>query len=110
MIGPAGSIPRRSADCVHCHQYIGIKFVRRHPCEQHPGGADYVGPDAYEPSDWVKSVVDKRYRGTDGVFLCTGYDPRCGFWMRHTERADDIRNVSERAIGRTYHRIWESCS
>lgn len=101
-------IPRRSADCTHCHQYIGIKFVKRHPCELHPEGKDYEGPDVYEPSDWVKQVVGKKYRTLDGLFECTGYDPRCGFWMQSTERELDLRNVSERAIDRTYHRVWDN--
>ncbi len=100
-------IPRCSADCTHCHQYDGLKFVKMVPCSAHPGGGDYQGPDLYEPSEWVIEVVGKMYRGLDGVFRCTGYDPRCGFWMKSTERDSEIRNVSERAIGRTYHRIWE---
>lgn len=49
-----------------------------------------------------------------GVYYCGSYDPRRGYWMTRTdcppEHVDDEgtewrRNVSERAIGRTYHRI-----
>lgn len=40
------------------------------------------------------------------VYYCDSYDPRCGFWM--TDIATQERtNVSERAIGRTFHRIME---
>jgi hypothetical protein len=49
--------------------------------------------------------VGKRYKGWDGnVYECTSYDPSCGFWMESSERRTC---VSERAIGRTYHRVRE---
>ncbi len=62
-------------------------------------------------------TVGWRFRGMGGVYRCTRYDPRSGFWMRMLERAPDAmasdRNVgdeacvSERAIGRTYHLVWQ---
>jgi hypothetical protein len=59
----------------------------------------------YEPSDWVVEVVGKTYNGWQGTYECFGYDPRHGFWMRNIADPKDQRNVSERAIGRTYHRV-----
>lgn len=50
------------------------------------------------------------------VFYCDSYDPRIGYWMTRADcpaehRADQDgewrRNVSECAIGRTFHRIWD---
>jgi hypothetical protein len=49
------------------------------------------------------------------VFYCDSYDSRIGFWMTRADcpadHAQDVdgewrRNVSERAIGRTFHRIY----
>lgn len=50
-------------------------------------------------------TVGERFRSMDGLCLCTSYDSRYGFWMEWVN--GDRRNVSERAIGRTYHRIYE---
>lgn len=51
------------------------------------------------------NAVGKRYRAYDGcIYVCESYDPSCGYWM---VRKDGSRraNISERAIGRTYHEI-----
>lgn len=106
------NIPKRARDCRDCHEYAGVwvglvygnKF-----CEHHPGGCDYVGPLQYSPSEWVLSVVGQRYMGPFGehVYVCTGYDRRCGFWMRR-ESSGYVTNVSERAIGKTFHQIYSS--
>lgn len=42
-------------------------------------------------------------RGADAVCLCVAFDWRTGFWMRFPDGTE--RNVSTRAIGRTYHKI-----
>lgn len=80
------------------------------PCPAHrgPGGepVEYSGPDVYRPSEWVLEVVGQRYSSLSGPCLCFGYDPRHGFWVRD-EATGKERNVSERAIGRTLHRIWD---
>jgi hypothetical protein len=66
----------------------------------------YAGPDVYEPTQWVTGVVGKRYkRAFGGIVVCFGYDPRHGFWMRDVEPPHQEHNVSERAIGRTYHTV-----
>jgi hypothetical protein len=86
------SIPKNPEWCVVCRE--GTR------CDYHKDG-DYTGPDLYEPSEWVNGIVGKKYKAAGEVFTCFGYDPRCGFWMR----SDDgpVHNVSERAIGTTFH-------
>ena len=37
------------------------------------------------------------------IYFCDSYDPRIGFWLTNVKNAADRHNVSERAIGRTYH-------
>ncbi len=81
------------------------------PCQFHRGPKGetihYAGPDAYDPSEWVLEVVGKRYRGSDRTWVCFGYDPRHGFWMQTVDEEAPERkaNVSERAIGRTFHPV-----
>lgn len=63
----------------------------------------------------MSDVVGQRFKAWDGhVYVCDSYDPRIGFWMTRedapeTNKADTEgtwrRNVSERAIGRTFHVI-----
>lgn len=55
--------------------------------------------------DW-HDTVGEQFRGMDGVYRCTSYDSRQGFWMLNEQNPSDWRNVSERAIGRTYHRVY----
>jgi hypothetical protein len=60
-------------------------------------------------------TIGRRFRAWDGhIYFCDSYDPRIGFWMtredappehRQDQSGDWRRNVSERAIGATYHRI-----
>ncbi len=53
-------------------------------------------------------VVGKKFRAWDGrVYLCDSYDPSCGFWMQDVDDPSNRRNVSERAIGRTFHEVRE---
>ena len=57
-------------------------------------------------------TVGKDFAGHNGKrYFCDSYDPAIGYWM--TERLvdgslnpEERRNVSERAIGRTYYEIW----
>lgn len=90
-------IPRDPEWCSSCRD-------DREECPFH--GAErrqYEGPDAYEPSPWVLSVVGGRYSSVLGPVLCVGYDPRHGFWVRDDDGRE--RNVSEGAIGRSLHRV-----
>lgn len=93
-----GLIPRDPAWCSSC--------IEGKPCEYHRGGKAYAGDDVYEPSAWVLEVVGRRYRGWDALYECIGYDPRHGFWMQQVDAPHTRRNVSERAIDRTYHQVW----
>lgn len=73
-------------------------------------------PDDYEPTEWVSRVVGSYYRATNwgrddaatSVYLCTGYNPKLGFWMVEMDNEEgtepNITNVSERAIDATFHR------
>jgi hypothetical protein len=105
----SGEIPKLHTDCAVC-------FRDKSLCDAHRSKdgqpVPYEGPDLYEPSAWVREVVGQRYsawsykRSASAIFLCTGYDPRCGFWMVDETDSTDVHNVSERAIGRTFHRLW----
>lgn len=49
------------------------------------------------------SPLGRIYNGWDGLqYLCVAHDPRYGYWMLPL-LGGEPRNVSERAIGRTYH-------
>jgi len=103
-----GCIPKTHKWCTHC-------ITDGKPCPHHQGPdgtyIEYDGREAYEPSEWVLSVVGGRFTTWDfstrqtEVYFCIGYDPRNGFWM---EREDGGRkaNISEAAINRSYHRVW----
>ena len=53
-------------------------------------------------------TVGKRWRGPfgEGTYLCLAMDLN-GFWMHHEGFPSQCRNVSDRALGRTFHRIFE---
>lgn len=53
------------------------------------------------------SVLGSSFRSfLDGlVYLCVAHDPRRGLWMQRMDKTGKARNISERAIGRTYHRV-----
>lgn len=66
-------------------------------------------------TDFVREVVGSKYkyvRYIDGqnvvcTYLCDSYDRSCGFWMTNIADVSDRRNVSERAIGGPFRRIYE---
>jgi hypothetical protein len=85
-------IPRHHSWCSHCINPDGYYRDDDGPyCQDHRGPygepVEYTGEDAYEPSEWVLSVVGKRFSHpnwtSEGpptrVAVCTGYDPRHGF-------------------------------
>lgn len=48
------------------------------------------------------------FTGTWGsIYYCDSSDPSMGYWMTPLLGSEDVKrtNVSERAIGRTYHKI-----
>ncbi len=53
-------------------------------------------------------TVGRNFRAFGGeIYYCDSYDPRIGFWMTNVKGNGDRRNVSERAIGRTFHLVRE---
>lgn len=65
---------------------------------------------AIEPQEIQCLVIDggptvgydfKSYEGK--IYHCESYDASIGFWMVNKEDPSDRRNVSERAIGSTFH-------
>ena len=73
-------------------------------------------PEEYRVEEVASNhAVGHRFRGSNWrppygpvVFRCTSYDSRQGFWMENEADPSDRHNVSERAIGRTFHRIYEA--
>lgn len=96
-------IPRDPSWCSRC-----IEKGVHGPCDDHRGTdgkpAEYVGSNAYQPTKWVLEVVGQRYASCRGLCLCTGYDPRHGFWMQCLATGERF-NISEGAIGRSFGRI-----
>jgi hypothetical protein len=54
-------------------------------------------------------TVGKEYMGGYpwGRWLCESHD-QCGYWMYRTDGSGRWTNVSERAIGRSFHEIWRA--
>lgn len=76
-------------------------------------------PGQFDPAEFIITLdaephdtVGQRFRNHAAYqetpeFICTSYDSRSGFWMQNEADPKNKRNVSERAIGRTYHRIYD---
>jgi hypothetical protein len=61
-----------------------------------------------EELTWPNAVIGKKYKSWDGkIYLCDSYEWNMGFWMTDVSDPTNRRNVSERAIGRTFHAIRE---
>lgn len=103
-----GRVPANPLWCSAC---LRISFPRLGGiCEDHRGPSGksktYKGDNLYVPSEWVLEVVGSRYRGHDAhTYKVIGYDPRCGFLIQDEAASNDVRDISERAIGRTFHKI-----
>jgi len=60
-------------------------------------------------------TVGRKFRAFGAVYRCTSWDRSCGFWMEMVGGKDELFgrhagarvNVSEAAIGRTYHRVYD---
>lgn len=61
---------------------------------------DIKTPETHPDHETVGSYF-KAWNGH--LYFCDSYDPRCGFWMTNILNAQDRRNVSTAAIGRTFH-------
>ena len=95
-------IPRDYQSCRYCQS-------EKTPCRDHRAEdgsyCQYNGEDVYEPSEWILSLLGRRFHSWDGpIYICTGYDPRAGIWM---DAVDGSRrtNISESAIDRTWHPV-----
>lgn len=68
---------------------------------------------AATPTGRGAHTVGRRFRGPQfdatctPTYRCVAYDWRTGWWMRN-ETTGELRDISERAIGRTYHEIRET--
>lgn len=40
--------------------------------------------------------------GKTEIYFCDSYDSRIGYWMTNVNESKDRKNISERAIGRTF--------
>jgi hypothetical protein len=62
--------------------------------------SDIITPE----TDPGHHTVGHVFHGWDGgLYFCDSYDPSCGYWMTDIGAPANRRNVSERAVGRTYH-------
>ncbi len=62
-------------------------------------------------------VIGRTFQAFGNQYVCDSLDTRYGYWMTPANpdqlypfdksRKDERRNVSERAIGRTYHRVYK---
>lgn len=69
-------------------------------------------------SEQQHETVGRYFRAFGDVYLCTKYLRRTGFFMKVVEKGKEpglidrpvghVADVSERAIGRTYHCIYDS--
>lgn len=54
------------------------------------------------------NVIGQTFKAWDGHrYICDSWEQDLGFWMFRTDENGDLvrRNVSERAIGATYHPV-----
>jgi hypothetical protein len=104
-----GSIPRDSSWCALCYREKKLCKDHRDPNDKDGTEAPvpYEGHDVYQPSEWIQSILGKRYTYCDRIYVCFGYDPRAGVWMRTVDDdgPEKISNISERAVDATFHRI-----
>ena len=50
-------------------------------------------------------TIGKRFKAWDGhVYLCDSHEDNHGYWMTRVDDPTVRKNVSERAIGRTFHK------
>ena len=55
-------------------------------------------------TDPYHHTIGKRFRAWDGeIYICDSWEENAGYWMTQEKNPDVRRNVSERAIGRTFH-------
>jgi hypothetical protein len=78
-------------------QYAGAKKEKNVLHEIHVSSLVLVGGGP---------TIGHKFKGHDGkVYLCDSYEPRYGYWMTEDGNLNNRRNVSERAIDTTFHRV-----
>lgn len=45
--------------------------------------------------------------GKTAIYLCESLDPSIGYWLVNINKSWERRNISERAIGATFHEAFE---
>ena len=49
-------------------------------------------------------TIGMKFRAWDGeIYYCDSWEENAGYWMTQDKNREIRRNVSERAIGRTFH-------
>lgn len=115
-------VPRNPAWCSGC--IAPEAYDGKTPCSFHrgPNGetVEYTGDDSYDPAPDSRvrtEIVGKRFWGggydfdnrpVTRIYEVFGYDPRNGFWVRTVDNDEGPArqtNISERAIGGTFHRV-----
>ena len=105
--------------CNHQHFETQASFSSHHAFHSHLGVQDIDDSEAEQimrsnESPELKTpkthpnhdTVGHNFRGWDlKIYFCDSYDPRIGYWMTETGEPGNRRNVSERAIGRTFHLV-----
>jgi len=53
-------------------------------------------------------TIGQSFRAWDGeIYYCDSWEENSGYWMTQVKNNEIRRNVSERAIGATFHKISE---
>lgn len=85
-------VVKREGDADHNMTTESIKTPQTHP-DHHTVGHHFSG------TNWERVRTE--------IYFCDSYDPCIGYWMTNVNDPDDRKNVSERAIDRTFHRVEE---
>ena len=56
--------------------------------------------------EWIQELIGQHFKAYDGrTYECLRWDPNAGLWMRTLDEPVRETCISERAIGRTFHRM-----
>ncbi len=51
-------------------------------------------------------TIGRKFSAWDGeIYYCDSWEENAGYWMTQVKNSEIRRNVSERAIGRTFHQV-----
>jgi hypothetical protein len=101
-------------DCEHCEGRGYVECL--HHRKDFPSLVSaIITPKTHPDHAVVGKLWISTWAGKGIVYLCDSYDPKLGYWMTPAEGSPAVNgfgfpvervNVSERAIGRTYHRHY----